>query len=111
MSSHIAARTLSVAAFVALSTFVAPMAAHATADECASQRWSGGSDQEGWQVRCTLHRPGTDAYRAKAVCQRDTNPSSKVTVYGPWLTLAGSQWSVAKCAVNYSLYSGTKEVK
>jgi hypothetical protein len=111
MFSHVAARTLSVAALVAAGTFVAPLAAHAQATDCVGQHWYGGSDQDGWEVKCTLPRPGTDAYRAKAVCQRDTNPSSKVTVYGSWLTLAGSQWSVAKCAVNYSLYSGTQETK
>jgi hypothetical protein len=107
MQNRTIGRTLSIAALALAGGLAVPAAAHATASNCHSQRWNGSGDLDGWQAKCdTQSNPGKDLYRAVATCSRDTNPSVKVTVNGPWVGGVASGWSIARCATNYSVVSG-----
>lgn len=111
MHNRVTVRALAIAGLVAGGLVMPATAAQATPSNCTGKHWQGSDDRDGWQATCnTLTNPPHDEWRAIAYCIRDTNPSIRVTVYGPWTGGIG-KWSVARCAANYSDNGGSLQTR
>jgi hypothetical protein len=100
-------RTAALAGVLAAGAITLPAAAaHATPDNCSSGYWEGSGGQSGWWAYCSKQtNPGTDRWRAVAVCDRQGRTTT--TVYGPWTGGVAAGRSIAVCPSGYDAVSGS----